>query len=286
MKYILAVSGGVDSVVLLDMATSGQLVIDGRKVEKQDCIIAHFDHGIRGEESRCDANFVKLLSQKYGVMYIEKQGNLTKNSSEDAARQLRYSFLVDSANHYNAKIVTAHHKDDYVETMAINVSRGTGWRGIAPFGNKRILRPLLSLRKNELYNYVLEHDLEWTEDATNVSNDYLRNRIRKTLNRKNIDTEQLVQLGEEQHRVKKIIETEIEKFLDIRSRHFYIMIDTIVGLELLRNITLSRLTRPQLGRLLHAIKTAKNDTTIECGNGIIVTFSTDEFVVKTPKEVI
>ena len=85
MKYIVAVSGGVDSVVLLDMMS--------KRHNKKDLIVAHFDHGIRGKESQDDAEFVKKLTQNYGLYYVSEEGNLSQNASEAAARDARYAFL-------------------------------------------------------------------------------------------------------------------------------------------------------------------------------------------------
>ncbi|HEX6258362.1 MAG TPA: tRNA lysidine(34) synthetase TilS, partial [Candidatus Saccharimonadales bacterium] len=118
--YVVAVSGGVDSIVLLDML-AGQAGLE--------LIVAHFDHGIR-QDSTEDAEFVRAAAQRYSLPFELGQATLGPGASEEAARTARYSFLRSIAKKYQARIVTAHHADDVIETIAINVARGTGWRGL------------------------------------------------------------------------------------------------------------------------------------------------------------
>ena len=103
-KFIVAVSGGVDSVVLLD-----KLV----KIGKSQLIVTHFDHGIR-PDSADDAKFVAGLAKKYDLVFETGGLELGANASEDLARQKRYAFLRTIANKYDAQIVTAHHMDDFL----------------------------------------------------------------------------------------------------------------------------------------------------------------------------
>src|SRR5690554_6827257 len=102
MKYIVAVSGGVDSMVLLDMMHSRG---------DAEIIVAHFDHGIR-EDSAEDAEFVAKAAEGYGYLFESTREELGKNASEALAREKRYAFLRDLAKKYDAQIVTAHHLDD------------------------------------------------------------------------------------------------------------------------------------------------------------------------------
>src|SRR5690606_41547248 len=110
-----AVSGGIDSVVLLDMLSH----VPGLKL-----VVTHFDHGIRPDSAQ-DAVFVEELAAHYGLPFETKRVELGTKASEELARRHRYAFLRDVAARYNAKIITAHHADDVIETVAINHIRGT-----------------------------------------------------------------------------------------------------------------------------------------------------------------
>ena len=160
-KLVLAVSGGVDSVVLLDVLS---------KMSKLSLVVAHFDHGIRDDSAK-DAVFVGELSKNYGLPFETKREELGKNVSEEKARVRRYKFLREVAEKYNAKLVTAQHSDDAIETIAINLSRGTGWRGLAAMDSD-IVRPLINMTKAEIISYAKKNHLSWREDATNASDDY------------------------------------------------------------------------------------------------------------------
>lgn len=172
-KYVIAVSGGVDSVVLLHML---------RRDPELELIVAHFDHGIR-EDSTEDADFVQGLADLYNVQYESAQARLGPNASEEVARTHRYAFLEEiKSKHSAAAIVTAHHQDDRIETAAINILRGTMRRGLVSLrSHKGIQRPLLGVTKEEIRQYALKHGLEYCEDSTNASKKYLRNRVRGRL---------------------------------------------------------------------------------------------------------
>jgi tRNA(Ile)-lysidine synthase len=171
--YVLAVSGGVDSVVLLDLLSK----LPGVKVH-----VAHFDHGIRSDSAN-DAKFVKGLTKTYGVPISSESGKLGPNASEAAAREKRYEFLQRIKRKINADaIVTAHHQDDVIETAIINMIRGTGRRGLSSLKNTSdVLRPLLDVQKKEIIAYAVEHRLAWHEDSTNEDETYLRNYVRRRL---------------------------------------------------------------------------------------------------------
>ena len=274
MNYVVAVSGGVDSVVLLDMLV---------REKKHDLTVAHFDHGIR-DDSAADARFVEALAKSYDLPYVGRREELGKQASEDYARQRRYEFLRNVAKDKKATLVTAHHADDIIETIAINFSRGTGWRGLAVFGDDTIERPLLSKRKSELYDYALLHDLEWVEDSTNQTDTYLRNRIRRKAGRLSSPARsQLLSLYDKQRLIAGEIDTECQRLLNQdnvkTSRYFFTNIDHAAADELLRAVTEGRLTRPQRERLLGAIKTAKAGALTQPGSGVTVHFTAREFIV-------
>jgi tRNA(Ile)-lysidine synthase len=173
--FIVAVSGGVDSVVLLHMLVS-------KKRDNLKYVVAHFDHGIRSN-SKEDAEFVKLIAKDSQLDFELGTGNLGPDASEETARNARYAFLRRVKDTYRAeKIVTAHHQDDLVETMVMNIMRGTSPRGLSPMqGFDDILRPLMNKTKSELIVYAKKHDLEWREDGTNDDTNYTRNLIRQTI---------------------------------------------------------------------------------------------------------
>jgi tRNA(Ile)-lysidine synthase len=274
MKYLLAVSGGVDSVVLLDMMSR----------TKHHLVVAHVDHGIR-PDSAADARFVEALAKHYRLPFVTARFELGEKASEEQAREARYSFLFEQAKKFGAEIVTAHHRDDLVETIAINISRGTGWRGVAVLARPGIYRPLLPLRKARLYDYAMTHHLEWVEDSTNQSDIYHRNRLRRML-QKHLSVkaaEQLTRLRARQLQLAHDIEHEAAKFAQRHtgSRHFLTVLEAEVAIELLGAMMKAeagvRPVRPQLERALLAIKTAKPGSLHDVGNGIKMRFTSRNY---------
>lgn len=171
--YILAISGGVDSVALLNLMA---------RDERFTCIVAHFDHGIR-TDSAADQRFVCELAKKYGLQYETERVDLGSDASEATARSHRYSFLHSiRSKHTATAIVTAHHMDDLIETAALNMLRGTKYRGLVSLRSTPVLRrPLLGHTKQELIDYAVKNRLEWVEDATNFEDTYTRNALRKKI---------------------------------------------------------------------------------------------------------
>lgn len=281
MKYLVAVSGGIDSVVLLDMLV---------KEAAHELIVAHFDHGIRGD-SAADARFVEALAEQYGLLFVGAREELGKDASEELARTQRYRFLGEEALLYKAKIVTAHHQNDILETIAINLMRGTGWRGLAVFDGRHVIRPLLNFTKEEIREYALRHKLEWVEDSTNDSDAYLRNRLRRKLYEKLSPEsfQKIIGLWNDQLELRAEIESEAPALLAVgpQSRYFFTQIDEKSAEELLRaysDICLSwSPTRPQLKRSLLAIKAARAGASFPFGRARLVINKTDFCLsVKTP----
>ena len=269
MKLIVAVSGGVDSVVLLDMLVQER---------QHELIVAHFDHGIRSYSAE-DALFVAEITRRYGLPFEMKREELGANASEELARARRYAFLRGVAKKYEAVIATAHHMDDIAETIAINLTRGTGWRGLAVLAGD-VYRPLLGTTKAELRAYAQEHEISWHEDSTNTSDAYLRNRLRVKLDDED-RTLQLAALRAEQVRLRNEVSRELET-LGLKapySRHFFSMIDGLVASECLRHITRGALTRPQRDRALLAIKTQRAGSIYEAGSGISLHFTSRHFTL-------
>ncbi|MDR2956041.1 MAG: tRNA lysidine(34) synthetase TilS [Prevotella sp.] len=176
-KVIAGVSGGADSVALLD-------ILHAFKIE---CVVAHCNFHLRGEESNRDAFFVEELCQKYNLKFeridfdTEVHARLNSISIEMAARELRYNWFEELRKiHLADKIAIAHHQDDSVETILLNLTRGTGIKGltgIAPM-NGYIIRPLLCMKRNDILKYLQERKLTYVDDSTNSEDLYTRNKIR------------------------------------------------------------------------------------------------------------
>lgn len=178
--YIVALSGGADSVCLLKVLTSL-----GYHVEA-----AHCNFHLRGEESDRDETFCKEISMHLGVTLhlvhfdTREYAQLHKVSIEMAARELRYNYFEQLRRDIEAEgICVAHHRDDSVETVVMNLMRGTGLQGLKGIDpkNGRILRPLLCVSRKEIEKFVTGEGLSYVTDSTNLEEDALRNKIRLSL---------------------------------------------------------------------------------------------------------
>ncbi len=169
-NYVIAVSGGVDSVALLHALA---------QIPKVKLTVAHFDHGIR-DDSHLDRLLVGELAKKLGLPFVYDRMELGPGASEAEARKYRYDFLrrVQQASQAQA-LITAHHQDDLLETVIINILRGTGRKGLSSLDDRpELRRPLLQVRKQDIRQYAAEQGLVWREDATNQDTRLLRNYIR------------------------------------------------------------------------------------------------------------
>lgn len=177
--FLLAVSGGIDSMVLLDLMLKNKVHFS----------VAHCNFNLRGEESNQDENFVINYCEKNNIPLYIKQFNTEKYASENkksiqiSARELRYNWFFELKNeHHFDFIVTAHHLDDSLETFFINLSRGTGIEGLTGIReNENIIRPLLGFSREEIQKYATENHIKWREDSSNSSDKYLRNNIRHNI---------------------------------------------------------------------------------------------------------
>lgn len=277
-KYIVAVSGGVDSVVLLDMLA---------KKGDAELVVAHFDHGMRAD-SYLDSEFVRQLAAKYNLPFETKREELGSKAGEDKARRHRYKFLQSVVNKYGGVIATAHHLDDVVETIAINIVRSTGWRGLAVLDSTDIYRPLLNMTKQNILDYAEQNKLQWRDDPTNISDRYLRNKLRIKLAALPKDEfDAIIKLWQSQLELKKEIDSEIASLVrpddEHYSRHFFTMVKEPVAIECLRAVTQGKLTRPQMRNSLIAIKTAKPGAKFHSGAKVELDFTTRFFKVKMLK---
>ena len=176
-KLLLATSGGLDSMVMVDLLHKLPL----------DIAIAHCNFQLRGMESFEDQNFVQNYAKINNIeLFITQFDTETfaedyKLSTQVAARELRYSWFYEllDIKKYDY-ILTAHHADDNLETFLINFVRGTGLDGLTgiPEQNDKVIRPILLFSRQELEQYAKENNIQWREDSSNASDKYLRNKIR------------------------------------------------------------------------------------------------------------
>lgn len=173
--YVVAVSGGVDSVALLHLLNE----MSRRVGAGHRFIVAHFDHGIRSD-SILDRQHVQRLAAHYELPFVYEQAILGTGTSEATARAARYKFLHNVRRASGARaIITAHHEDDVIETVLLNLVRGTGGRGLHALRSRELVqRPLLGSTKKELLRYAQINGLVWNEDSTNADTTILRNYLR------------------------------------------------------------------------------------------------------------
>lgn len=177
-SFLLAVSGGVDSMVLAHLFLVSELKFE----------IAHINYKLRAEDSDLDQKLVEMFCErnqiKCHIYEISEKDQKPENSVQLWARNLRYDYFFKILEKENLDfIVTAHHLNDELETFLINLSRGSGIKGLSgiPANENKILRPLLGFSKSEIYDFADENKIEFREDKTNAKNDYLRNEFRNKI---------------------------------------------------------------------------------------------------------
>jgi tRNA(Ile)-lysidine synthase len=180
-----AVSGGADSMALLHILKRYSLEL------RYTLYCLHLEHGIRGEESKKDAEFVGAQCASLGIPCFVQHADIPKiamehkESVEEAARRERYAYFDSMTQCLKIdKIAVAHHMDDQAETALFNLIRGTGIKGLTAMEYERepnIIRPLLGVSKEEILEYVRQENIPYVLDATNEDTKYMRNRIRKIL---------------------------------------------------------------------------------------------------------
>ena len=176
-KLLIAISGGIDSVVLTHLLSALNFNIS----------LAHCNFNLRGIESNKDENFIISLGEKLNVKTFTTKFNTeefakkNKQSTQIAARNLRYNWFNELTNKYEFDFVlTAHHADDNLETFLINLTRGTGLEGLTgiPEVNGNIVRPLLKFSREKIIAFANQKNIDWREDKSNTSTKYTRNKIR------------------------------------------------------------------------------------------------------------
>jgi tRNA(Ile)-lysidine synthase len=179
-RILLAVSGGLDSMVMLDLFLTAGFSIG----------VAHCNFMLRGEESDKEEKFIERFCMDQGIPFYCRRFDTAQYAAKErlsiqvAARHLRYQFFrtISSANHFT-KVGTAHHLNDNLETVLMNLVRGTGIDGLCgiPISNGNIIRPLLFASREEINEYAVSRNLSWCEDSSNASQDYQRNILRHTV---------------------------------------------------------------------------------------------------------
>lgn len=272
--YILATSGGVDSMVLLDLIAHQQ---NGSKF-----IVAHFDHAIRGD-SQLDAKLVAGMAKSYGLEFEVQRAETAQITSEVTARIARYEFLENIQNKYDAAaVVTAHHQDDVVETMIINLMRGTNRRGLSSLqSHGHLIRPLLAVSKQSILAYAHANHVRWREDSTNGDTQYLRNWVRKHIvsGMNSSARKQLLEINKQavdaNREIDAIAADVVGEFVNDQSfvvpRYIFVMFDRAVVFEILSSFLRSRdvqISEKILYKTWLFAKTAKKGVCIDVASGV------------------
>jgi tRNA(Ile)-lysidine synthase len=179
---VIGLSGGADSVALT------HILLSLRESMSLNLIAAHVNHCIRGEEADRDERFVKDFCEKHSLELktlrfdVPAEAEKTGESEEECGRRIRYEFFYSLADD-NSVIATAHNFNDAVETFFINLTRGTGLKGLCSIPAKRgnVIRPLINCERSEIEAYCRENSLSFVKDSTNDNTDYTRNKIRHSV---------------------------------------------------------------------------------------------------------
>lgn len=226
-SVVVALSGGADSVSLLD------IIISFKEIYNLTVYAAHVNHMIRGKEADGDENFCRLLCKKYNVELFVKSIDVKalakqqKISEELCGRNVRYDFFEELSKKLNAKVATAHTASDNAETLLFNIARGTsvsGLCGIVPC-REYIIRPLIETTRVQVEDYCKNNNLEYVTDSTNLDDEYTRNKIRHhlipVLKQINPQFEKsAVKLTENMREIKDCIDFEANKAIELCKTNF------------------------------------------------------------------
>lgn len=178
----VAVSGGVDSMVLLDQIYHNK---------KNNILILYFDHGLRNSQQEID--LINKYSLDRGLMVAMGVNKDKSKTDEDSLRLERWNFFNAKYQEYGFKtLYLGHHRDDYIQTLFFNIVRGVDVDGLFPMNSQfrpyKTMRPLVGLNKEQIYQYAISNNLDWVEDNSNILYSYSRNMIRKIININNCQT--------------------------------------------------------------------------------------------------
>jgi tRNA(Ile)-lysidine synthase len=284
-KHVLAVSGGVDSMVLLDLLAKSPNV---------ELVVAHFNHNIR-QDSPKDEALVNSVANTYDLPFEAGRVPPGTLKSEAAARNARYSFLSKVLTKHRAQaIITAHHQDDMIETALINLLRGTHRRGISSIiNNKHILRPMLGVSKDTIRTYAISHRIQWIEDETNQDTSLLRNYLRlRVLNKLNPtqraaivrNIEKIAKINLDINKeLATISQTDSSNIID---RQLFSSMSIKIGNELLaynfKTLEITDYDSTTINRLSMAIRTARAKSVHHVNKNVTLELSANQARLITP----
>ncbi len=254
-------------------------------LDEPEIIVAHFNHGTR-KSADADEQFVREFCEQHKIKFITEKAELGAGVSEEKARAVRYSFLFRVAQEERGEVFTAHHVDDMIESVAINLVRGTGHRGLAPMSAVGVRRPLLERgwAKKDILRYAAENGVRFREDPTNSEDDYLRNRIRKDVRELDETTRTKVfELFLNQKTIEREIDEIVEAIVpedNVFRREWFTNLDDEVALEILR-FGLAKAgvatTRPQTLNFLKAIRTYQSGKKFNLPNDRLIKIGKKDF---------
>lgn len=290
----VAVSGGIDSMVLLDVLQE----------LGHPCHVAHVDHGLRGAASDADREFVKGFCEERNIPFQATQvdvhhrrGN-TGESSQMAARELRMAWFQELCNRGPNKLATAHHADDAVETFFMGLMQGMGSKslGSIPTRNEQFIRPLVEVTRQEILHHATLHNIPWREDFSNEDKVYMRNRIRhellpqleawrpgvrRTWHRNN------VLFREVDHVIRAVLDASVKDVIPDDKGAVHVPFDTVLGHMphlLLHHLLRDKGFHPDLHeRILDAMEQARTGARFESASHV-VWVDRSELVIEPRKE--
>lgn len=223
---LLAISGGVDSMVMLDMSIKAKLNI----------AVAHVNHKMRDSESDKDAELVRKTCYEHDINYYQydfSDEQKTKANFQENARNIRYQWMNElCSTHGFSAIFTAHHNSDSVETFFINLMRGSGLNGLSgiPTINGNVIRPLMQFEKSQINQYAIHNDINYRVDQSNHNNKYRRNLVRNEwlpiLSKTGLDVEKMIgqtiaNLRRDKSLLEQLVRREMEQIVSVNSQGYY-----------------------------------------------------------------
>lgn len=265
--YFVAVSGGVDSMLLLDLMAEEKLPIQ----------VLHVNYHLRSEESEQDELLVRNYCESNKIpitiesIYLKENLEINGGNLQNEARKVRYDFFKQELNKVsNSKLVLAHHLNDQLETFFLQLLRNSGLAGLSGMSQakNKLLRPLLNFKKEEIYSVAIERKINWREDKSNSKNDYSRNRLRNEiipmLSSEIPSLENSILLLQEKFQ-ENLVETlhkidaihlEIEKSMSLKVETWN-QLQAIEKIELLKKLSIPTFLFDAFNQLTHAQKGAK-----------------------------